>query len=150
MKLEAPVEDERPVRTYVDLIRHIENTLGWTWSWEDTRPPWKIRSIHAGIVKKLAAKHRYTVADLAETVDWMRRERIAVSAPAGIIYFVKDAQKAKPAVLSTGDVEDAIGRTIQEVRASDLSAAEKKRWVTRLSRATGAAAVEALDEWRAR
>lgn len=148
MKLEAPVEDERPVRTYVDLVKYIENTLGWTWPWEDTRPPWKIRAIEAGKLKKLAAKHKYTVNDLRRTVDWMRRERIPVTSPAGVIYKVERALRESPAELEIGDLEKAIARTLREVKASDLPDAEKKRWVTRLSRVTGAAAVEAVDEWR--
>lgn len=151
MKLEQEWGTNTEVRTYVDLIKYVENTLGWTWPWEDTRPPWKIRAIEAGKIKKLAQKRRVTVPELAETVNWMRKERITVKTPTAVMFYVERALKERVSKEEAfTDVEREVAETVVEIKASDLPEQEKKKWLTRMHRVRGPAAAEAVVEWRSR
>jgi hypothetical protein len=151
VKLETTPEDDAPPKNYVELVKYIENTLGWTWPWEETDPPWKLRAAEAGKLKRVAkkgvrGKRNLTIEDLKLTVDWMRRERITVQSPVAIIYYVERALKAQADSLEVGDLEQATIDAIREVQASNLSDDEKQDWVRRLRRVAGWSVVE---EWRA-
>lgn len=157
MKLETLAKDEVEPRNYVDLVKYIENTLGWTWPWEVTDPPWKVRAVEAGKLKKAAAKtkvrglKKVTVADLKRTVDWMRAERITVKTPMAVTYYIEKALKAQTDELTITDIDEAIARTLVEVEKDPgLTDAERKSWLGRLRRVRDSAAVEAVDEWRQR
>jgi hypothetical protein len=151
VKLETLPEDDARPKNYVELVKYIENTLGWTWPWEETDPPWKLRAAEAGKLKRAAkkgvrGKRNLTVEDLVLTVDWMRRERITVQAPVAILYYVERALKAQTDSLEVGDLEQATIDVMREVEASNLPEEDKKEWARRLRRVAGWSAVE---EWRA-
>lgn len=148
--IETLEDEDAPVRTYVDLVKYIENTLGWTWPWEDTRPPWKIRAIEAGKIKKVAGKRKLKVPDLVTTVDWMRKERITVESPVGVVYFAERALREVAKLHEAESWEDEVAKTIAEVSASGLPESEKTEWTKRLHRVKGDVALETVKEWRER
>lgn len=146
--IETLEDEDAPVKNYVDLVKYIENTLGWTWPWEDTRPPWKIRSIEAGKIKKVAQKRKLKVSDLVTTVDWMRVNRMPVESPVGVVYFVERALKEVGKEQRIDDVEQAVAATLREVEQSNLPEARKREWSGRLRRVRGVAALDLVGEWR--
>lgn len=155
MKLETLPEDGAAPHNYVELVKYIENTLGWTWNWEDTRPAWKIRAEQAGRIKKAAkkgvrGKRNLEVADLVATVDWMRERRITVEHPAAILYYVeralKDARDDGVASPTLVNRETALA----EIQDSDGSDEVKVEWTRRVTRAGPGALADVLAEWRER
>ena len=148
--IETLEDEDAPVRTYVDLVKYIENTLGWTWPWEDMRPPWKIRSIEAGKIKKIAGKKGLKVPELVTTVDWMRKERITVESPVGVVYHAERALKEAKKQHETESWETEVAKAVAEVEASDLPADEKQAWTRRLRRVKGEVALDTVKEWHER
>lgn len=150
------VKREDEVRTFTDVVKIIENELGWAPSWDDPRPPWKIRSIEVGKMKRAIKalerrnrrmKGKFTVANLAMTVDLLRRERHAVTSPTGIIYHVERALEMQAEKETHTDEATTIQQALAEVEASALPDAVRAAWRARLVRAQGEARVAAVEDW---
>lgn len=152
------VKREDEVRTFTDVVKIIENELGWAPSWDDPRPTWKVRSIEVGkmkrVIKALERRNRrmkgkFTVANLALTVEVLKRERHAVTSPSGILYHVERALEMQAEEETHTDEAITVQQALAEVEAADLPDVVARAWRTRLVRSQGEAREEAVAEWRA-
>ena len=145
--LDKIMERERSteVRTLTDLVKYIENTLGWAPSWDDPRPLWKIRAIEVAKIKRAIRTQRrpkdYTVANLMVAVEFLRRRNQHIESPVAVVYAVERALKRRADRDST-DLETAVERAVAE--ANRLG---RDDWARRIARATGGARAEVLREW---
>lgn len=144
---ELPSE-EFEVRTLTDLVKHIENTLGWCVPWDDPRPLWKVRSIEVGKMKRVIQKNPklYTMENLLLAVEYLRRKRKPVKAPVGVIYAVEDALREAPATVTQSAPQERLEAVLGVIRGWPEGPA-RRRWERRLAIAQGGVLVEALDEF---
>lgn len=144
---ELPSE-EPEIRTMTDLVKHIENTLGWCAPWDDPRPPWKIRAVEVGKLKRVVAKDPklYTMDNLLLAVEYLRRKREPVKSPVGVVYAVERALKELPSLEARPDVQERLERALSVVRGWPEGPA-RRRWERRLAVAQGAVLNETLDEF---
>lgn len=147
MSVWEDLEPEVPeVRTLTDLVKHIENTLGWCPSWNDPRPLWKVRAIEVGKLKRVIAKRPdCTMENLLLAVDYLARHRQPVESPVYVAYAVERALKERGRATPRRDLDDELERARASARAlpdPDL----RRKWERRLAVAQGAQLREALDE----
>lgn len=143
-------KDSTSVRNFTDLIRHIENTLGWAPNWDDPRPAYKIRAIEAGKLKKICQRNPklYTLENLLVAVEYLRRRKQEVTAPAGVCFVVERALEEVQREDEISDLEAQRERALTE--AMSLPGPDRDRWVRQLSRANGAPLAELIKEWNER
>lgn len=153
------VKRQDEIRTFTDVVKAIENELGWAPSWDDPRPTWKIRSVEISkmkrVIKALEKRNRrlkgqFTVANLAMTVDMLRRERHAVTSPTGILYHVERALEKQADLQEEAPTDEAsaVQQALVDVKTADLPDVVRAAWRTRLVRAQGEARAATIAEWR--
>ena len=129
------------VKRATELVRTVENTLGWA--------PHNRRQRNLMIVAVLAKIEEqptlYTWHNLALTVELLRRQRVQAGSPMFLFCKVQEAVDAAyiPVLVSTLAqlVEGAIERE------QDRQLDGWQDWVGRLSRATGQGRQVAHDQW---
>lgn len=133
---------EHEVRTATDLVKHIENTLGWLPP--DDKPAWKARQIEAGKINRMMKKDkRCTIPNLLLAVELLRTRRQEIQSPVGVCYFVEEALKR------AAEVEDQASE-LNERLAHAKAIEGRPEWTRRLERVAGpAATAEVLAEWEA-
>lgn len=138
MKMTVEHED-KPITTATDLVKHIENTLGWLPP--DDVPAWKARQIEAGKINRMMKKDRLcTIENLLLATELLRRRRQEVKSPVGVCYFVQEALKATAEAEKVPDLNERL--------AAARAIEERPEWVRRLERVVGPAAIlETLEEW---
>lgn len=145
LKLESDGAETKPVRTNVDFVRHVENTLGVIL--DPSKPPWKARQIEAGKLKRKRETNKklYTIDNLLLTVEWLRQRRQHVKSAAAVCWHVERALKEAPEPeLAPDEFEQRYAYAIRVEQ--HLGETE---WLGRLLRARGDARKELLSEWEA-
>lgn len=145
MKLESYEDPAPEVRTNVDFVRHVENTLGFVL--DPDKPAWRSRSIEASKVKRKRAKdpEKYSMRNLLLTVEYLRRNKREVKSPAAVCWLVDEALEH---VLTDepSDLDSQIATAIETERT--FGDQESGEWIGWLSRARGPARAEVLASWR--
>lgn len=129
------------VRTATDLVKHIENTLGWLPP--DDLPRWKARQVEAGKINRMMKKDkRCTIDNLLLATELLRRRRQEIKSPVAVCYFVEEALRATAVAENTPDLIERL----EAARAVE----DRPEWARRLQRVFGPAAIlETLEEWEA-
>lgn len=143
------LRDDTRVRTSTDLVKHIENTLGWCQPWDDLRPAWKVRSIEAGKINRAIKRNPklYTMENLLLAVEYLRIRKQPVKSPIGVIYTVEKAIKEMPKPEKVTDLAAARERALERVRDRyPLNHPERGRWIRRLQNSKGQVFLDALEE----
>lgn len=130
------------VHTAAKLVERCENQLGWT------APPgmalWKARRIEIAKLNRAMEKAGVSLEDVAYALELSRREHATIESPAALVWRVERAREVAVATEPVGldqQIRDAIDFELdQELPDHDL-------WVSRLSRCSGPARAEVLDEW---
>lgn len=155
-KVFEPMRDETIVRTWTDLLKVVENELGWCPAWDDPRPNWKVRATEVSklkaVIKKLERensrmKGKYTVENLLITVEYLKREKELIKSPVYLAYACERAL-AWHHDARLDDLEARVERAKASVR-SLFTGPERQRWLSQLTRARGEPLVELLDELEA-
>lgn len=153
------VQHDKPPRTLTDVVKLCENELGWSWSWDDPRPSWKIRSAEVSkmksVIKKLERENRhlkgkFTVENLLLAIEHMKQEREYIKSPVYVLYHVERALERAAESDDLGDLDTAVQEALSEVAASRLPDDEKANWLRRLNRAQGPGRTDVVQEWRSR
>lgn len=148
------LKDKLEVKTHTDLIKVIENELGWAPSWDDPRPMWKIRATEVSkmkaVIKKLEreggkkAKGRYTLENLQIAVEYLKRKKEYIKSPVGVVYAVERALEEAAEEMHESDLDLEVEAALKIMRREGDEVNAR-----RLTRAQGSARQMVLDEWRA-
>lgn len=145
MELEQHEDPAPEIRTNVDFVRHVENTLGFVL--DPDKPAWRSRSIEAGKLKRKRAKdpEKYSMRNLLLTVEYLRRNKREVKSPAAVCWLVDEALEH---VLTDtpSDLDSQIATAIETERT--FGGQESEDWIRQLSRTRGPARAEVLADWR--
>lgn len=153
-KVFEPTRDKTVVRTHTDLLKVVENELGWCPAWDDPRPPWKIRATEVSKLKRVIKKMEkdnprlrgeYTIENLLITVEYLKREKEHIKSPVYLAYALERALEWHHD-MRLGDLEARVEAAKVQVR-THLAGAERERWLQQLTRARGDALVDLLSEW---
>ncbi len=149
MTVSTDVHDGTPENA-TQLLRLIENQLGWDPYDDPDVAPYKRRSTEAAKINRKVKRKPdlYTWRNLATTVAYCHNKDIRLDTPMGLFFHVDAAMEDTKVVDVVVDgTDEAIAAAVALERVSD--APDSQEWERRLLRATGNARSEVLAEWRA-
>jgi len=153
-KVFEPARDETVVKTYSDLLKVVENELGWCAAWDDPRPPWKIRATEVSKLKRVIQKlerenvslrGKFTIENLLVVVEYLKREKDHIKSPVYLAYALERSLEWYHDQ-RLGHLEERVERAKRQV-STHLEGIERETWMRKLTRARGDQLVELITEW---
>lgn len=127
------------------LVRHIENTLGWNSQSGMGRV--KLRRVMVDRMLTTISQNPtlYTWENLYLTVELLRRKRVQVKSPLFIFFKVEEAVAHANTPVAVSSLADQIAKAVAHEQGTQRDGWQV--WVRQLNRAVADYRQDALDEW---
>lgn len=131
-------------KTDGELFDYLHMMFGWG-SYDEHanpgKPWWEVRAAEVGKIKRLRFQRKVSVADLAETARWCRRNNVDVRSHAGLYLFIADALRDRKAAL-----QEVLPQGLEDAIELERAAGDPDGWADRMDRASDRAGV--FKEWQ--